>query len=154
MWCAVGLSVLVARPAQAAPVHLLPVAPEPGQAERWLVRQSLERQPTPEGAAEYFRGLPWSPPRLALYDAWRAEPFPGVALILGTVGAMTTSFDGYRELAGVREPSQAYFPGVRLVGPALASGQTVELGAGFLVGLDGAFRPDRAWGVFAFSGRL
>lgn len=104
-----------------------------------------------ESPAELLHGLPWAAPRLTLVDVYQAEPFPGLQLILGTVGAMTTSFDGCKELAGVRQQSLATFPGVRLRAPALSP---VALGAGLLVALNRAFQADRAWGVFALSGKL
>lgn len=152
-WGWVALGALAAAPALGAPAHLSPAASPPARLERWLVRGPIRPAVPPQHAAEYFRGLPWSPPRFSLFDAYRADAFSGLGLTLGTVGAMTTSFDDYRELAGVRQTSQVSFPGVRLALPG-AGGVPLQLGAGLLVALDRSFRPDRIWGVFALSGRL
>lgn len=150
-----GLVGVFASSAQAQPFRLLPPSAELSRAalelrlavphETWDLAARLE----PE--AEYFNGLPWEVPRFSLFDVYSAEPIRGYRLTLGTVGEMTTSFDGGSELAGVRRLSQATFPGVRLRTPMLAP---IELGAGFLVALNGKLQPDRSWGVFELTGRL
>lgn len=149
-----GVLAMIAPSAQGQPFRLLPSGGRPSRAALELRLTLNETWDLPwrlEPEAEYPNGLPWSLPRFNLFDAYSAEPLPGYRLTLGTVGAMWTGFDGYKELAGVRQLSPATFPGVRLRTPMLAP---VEVGAGFLVAINRNFQPDRTWGVFALSGRL